>query len=100
MDFRIQSDDPILSAALYQLKDRLEKRDDRKYKLGQAVQIYLRERLVLMEGSRDVRLADRLDDLQVLLGEHLSAENVLIYTLINGVAPKTFEGISYGKKVD
>jgi hypothetical protein len=100
MDFRVRSDDPILSAALDQLKERLEKRDDRKYTLGQAVQIYLRERLVLMEGSRDARLADRLDDLQALLGEHLSAENVLIYTLINGVAPKTFEGINYGKKIN
>jgi hypothetical protein len=92
MQFRIRSTDPILEAALIKLQDHYEERDRRKYTLSQAVQQYLREQLVLNESMYSVGLADKVGDLTATIAEHLAAENVLVYTLVNGVPPEEGKG--------
>lgn len=87
MQFRVRTDDALLEAAFDQYRTALEERNNRKYTQNQAALEMIREFLLNGTTSQMRRLNDRLSDLTNVLQEHTSAENILIFTLINGMPP-------------
>lgn len=97
MNIRIQSRDKALTTALEERRMFLERAYGKKFTSSEAAVQTLKEVLLPSDQTRLRSLETTVRDLANVIEEQKSAENILIYTLLNGTDALKEEDLPNGK---
>lgn len=83
----LRINDPVLETAIKNYQRLMIEQGQADTSISMLIIDIIKERLVDGNNSKLDRLSDQMDELIGVLKEHTAAENILVYTLINGQTP-------------